>query len=335
MNREPLLHDAFNDDDGASAQEDVRRRISAALLAHNDAVTADTLAIFPFGGGEGLDTDYSRRLGNLLVQLLAAAVRDGRLDARGGPAADLHRVVLERALPTETLFTFAYLVERTALDELALDQSIGATTEPWPVVAQIVRRASFDMLGAYAERAQLEPSGATLVDGLTTLYSRPVFDAALGKAVDRAGRCGDPTSIILFDIDRLADINHDHGYGVGDRVLERLGILIKAFFRQHDWVARYSEDTIAVILSRTEAEDATVLAEAVRGTVQERLEFLDHRTEQPVRVTISAGVVNISVRVGDVLDAERIMSNAETALMRAKQNGRNRVERFDGYSRSS
>ena len=83
-------------------------------------------------------------------------------------------MILERALSMERLATFAYLTERTALDELALDETIGATTEPWPLVAQLVRRASFDLLGAYTQRAQLEPSDLAITDGLTTLYTRPL-----------------------------------------------------------------------------------------------------------------------------------------------------------------
>jgi diguanylate cyclase (GGDEF)-like protein len=317
------------------AQDDLRRRISATLLARVDAVAADAVSIFPFGGGDAVNPDQCNRLGRLLAELLACAVGEGHLDVRSEAVSDLHRLVLECSLPAETLFGFAYLTERTALDELALDEGIGATSEPWPTVAQLVRRASFELLAAYAERALLEPNEAAVTDRLTTLYARPVFDAALGKAVDRAGRFGDPLSIILFDLDHLAAINGAHGYGVGDRLLERLGILIKGFFRQHDWIARYSEDAIVVILSRTEAEDAAVLADRVRKTVEERLEFLDHRTDRPVRVTISAGVVNISVAPGDTIDAERVMADAETALERAKRQGRNRVERVDGYSRSS
>ena len=67
---------------------------------------------------------------------------------------------------------------------------------------------------------------------------------ALGVALGYA------VSLILFDVDRLSEINQQHGYGVGDKVLERLGILIRQYFRQHDWVARHSEDSIAVLLSR-------------------------------------------------------------------------------------
>ena len=176
------------------------------------------------------------------------------------------------------------------------DDTIGATSEPWPLVAQLVRRASFDLLAAYTERAQLEPSDAAIIDKLTTLYTRPLFDAVLAKELERAGRFGYPISLILFDVDRLSAINQEHGYGVGDKILERLGILIRQYFRQHDWVARYSEDSIAVLLSRTDAEHASSLAERVRATVEERLGFTDHRSDRAVPVTLSAAVINVRGR---------------------------------------
>ncbi len=62
------------------------------------------------------------------------------------------------------------------------------------------------------------------------------------------------------------------------------------------------------------------------------MEFTDHRTEHAVAVTLSAAVINIKVRVGDVIDPERLLADAEAAVERAKQQGRNRVVRVDGYS---
>jgi len=230
------------------------------------------------------------------------------------------------------VFSFVYFTERAALDEMALEEHVGATTEPWPVVGQIVRRGSFDLLAAYVERAQLEPSEAAIVDKLTTLHTRPMLDAVLAKELERAGRFGDDLSVILFDVDRLSTINEEHGYGVGDRILERLGILIRQYFRQHDWVARHSEDSIAVLLTRTDAEHATELAERVRSTVEERLGFIDHRNDRPVVVTLSAAVVNIQVAIGDIIDPVRLLADAELAVDRAKELGRNRVQRVDGYS---
>ena len=322
----------FADERAAGIQDDLRQRIVSLLLRRSDMVTADAIAIFPYCGAELLNVEYCHQLGHLLVQLLASTVRDARLDPRVGPVADLHRLVLERSLPVDQLFTLAYLAERTALDELALDEAIGATSEPWPQVAQLVRRASFDVLAAYTERAQLEPSSAAVIDPLTTLFTRPVLDAVLAKEVERAGRFGYPISLILFDVDRLSAINEQHGYGVGDKILERLGILMRTYFRQHDWVTRHSEDSFAILLTRTEASDASELTERVRSTVAERFGFKDHRDERPVTVTVSGAVINVDVSVGDIIDPERLLAEAEAALDRAKRQGRNRVERVDDYS---
>ena len=323
---------AFGDEEGGHAQHDLRQQISGVLLERIDAITADTVAIFPFSGAETLDAELCNRVGHLLVELLAVAVRDGRLEPRGGLVADLHRIVLERGLSMERLFTFAYLTERTVVDELAVDETFGATSEPWPLVAQLVRRGSFDLLAAYTELAQLEPSDTAIVDRLTTLYTRPMFQAVLEKELERAGRFGYDVSLILFDVDRLSEINKEHGYGVGDKILERLGITLRTYFRQHDWVARHSEDSIVVLLTRTDSDNAAELAERVRKTVEERLEFKDHRDDRTVAVTLSAAVVNLKVAVGDVIDPERLMADAEAAVEGAKQDGRNRVRRIDGYS---
>ena len=325
----------FADEQGGMP-DDLRQRIAAVLQERLENVTSDSVAIFPYSGsGEPeLDPEYCRRVGELLAQLLAFAVRDGHVDARGGFVGDLYRVVLERPLSLERVFAFAYLTERTALDELALDEGLGATSEPWPLVAQMVRRGSFDLLAAYTERAQLEPRSSAIVDRLTTLYTRPLFDAVLAKEIERAGRFGYQISLILFDVDRLSHLNKEHGYGVGDKVLERLGILIRQYFRQHDWVARHSEDSIAVLLTRTDGDAAAALAEQVRSTVEERLGFLDHHTERHAAVTVTAAVVNINVNLGEMIDSERLMADAEAALDRGKRAGRNRVVRVDGYSGS-
>jgi diguanylate cyclase (GGDEF)-like protein len=327
----PADDTVFSNEEGG-VQDDLRQRISVVLLERVDTITADTVEIFPFSGAEPLDSAYCRKVGLLLVQLLAFSVRDGRLDPRGGFVGNLHGLVLERKLSTERLFTFTYLIERTVLDELALDEAMGAMTEPWPLVAQLVSRGSFDVLAAYTERALLEPAENCIVDPLTTLYTGMMLEAVLAKEVERAGRFGDHLSLILFDVDRLSAINEEHGYGVGDKILERLGILIGKFFRHYDWVARHSDDSIVVLLTRTDADHAGDLAERARQTVEERLGFIDHHTDQPVAVTLSAAVINLSVGIGDLIDPDRLMADAEALVERAKRLGRNRVERVDGYS---
>src|SRR5258707_10258421 len=109
----------FADEAGAHIQNDLREQIASVVFARADVISADAVAIFPYAGAEALDADYCSRLGHFLTRLLAVAVRDARVDARGAIVADMHRIVLERMLPLDQLFLFVYFTERTTLDELA------------------------------------------------------------------------------------------------------------------------------------------------------------------------------------------------------------------------
>jgi diguanylate cyclase (GGDEF)-like protein len=321
-----MSSDRFADERAARrSQEDVREEVSNALLQRLDVIVADAAAVFPSSADQPLDPDYNRRLAESLVRLLAAAVRDAAIDDRGVLLATLRSALLERSVRVEQLFTFAYLTERTALDDLASDHAIGASSEAWPLVGQLVRRGSFDFLASIAARARLEPANAT-TDPLTTLHTRAMLDTVLLKETERTGRFGYPLALILFDLDRLTSINEQHGYGVGTKILERLGVLMRKYFRQHDWVARHGDDEIAVLLTGADAGHASDLAERARKMVEERLVFTDHRTGKTATVTVTAAVVMIAGEARTVVDPERLLVAAEAALKRAKQAGRNRVE---------
>jgi diguanylate cyclase (GGDEF)-like protein len=124
----------------------------------------------------------------------------------------------------------------------------------------------------------------------------------LPKECCRAERFEHWLSILLIDIDDLAGINQAHGYGVGDRILERMGILLRTYFREHDWVVRYAEDAIAVLLPETDPEDAMTLAERTRAMVEDRLTFRNHRTEQRAVVTVSIAVASARALEGEPID---------------------------------
>lgn len=304
----------------------LRWQTADLLLERSDIIVADTVAVFPFSAPQRLEADYCTRLGSTFVRLLADAVRGGLLDPRSGSVVDFMTLAAQRSLTPEQVFTFAYLTLSTAVDELSLDASLGATTEPWPQVAQNVRRGVFDVLAAWARRTIDAPSVAAITDSLTTLHTRPVLDVALFKECHRVERFEHWLSMILMDVDNLSEINRTHGYGVGDRVLERMGILVRTYFRQHDWVARYTEDSIAVLLPETSPADALSLAERIRTMVTERLTFRDYRTEQRAPVTVSVAVVSARAIEGEPVDADRFLTETEGAVERAKATGRNRVE---------
>lgn len=311
--------------DSVTVGSDVRADVVQVLLERSSAIVNDSVAIFPFNGPTPLETEYCERLGRLLLQLLALSI-EGRLTSRLEGIGELQRLAYERGLPPEVLFSFAYLTERTVMDELALHPMLGATTDPWPLVAQTVRRASFDLLAAYTERVQLDTPVPTITDRLTTLYSRAMMDLVLSTEVQRAERFSFPISLIVFDVDRLSEINTNHGYGVGDRLLERLGILIRKYFRQNDWVFRHGEDSIAVLLCQVPSDEVLLLAARVVAMVEQRLGFKDHRTDSRVHVTVSAAVVTGHGSFGEPFDAERMLIDADMTMRRAKSLGRNRIE---------
>jgi diguanylate cyclase (GGDEF)-like protein len=251
------------------------------------------------------------------------------MDSRGSGISDLSAVIADREVSPEQLFTFVHIVMSTAIDELSLDRHVGAGSEPWPQAAQVVRRAAFNVLSAWTTRSMSMPQRSAIEDPLTTLHTRPVLDAVLPKECCRAERFEHWLSILLIDVDNLSAINKAHGYGVGDRILERMGILLRAYFREHDWVARYAEDTIAVLLPETNPDDAMTLAERTRTMVEERLTFRDHRTDQRAVVTVSVAVTSARALQGEPIDHQRFSMEAESALDRAKTSGRNRVEHVE------
>jgi diguanylate cyclase (GGDEF)-like protein len=166
-------------------------------------------------------------------------------------------------------------------------------------------------------------------DRLTTLYTRAMMDAVLGTVLQRAERSRSPVALLVFDVDMLSEINESYGYGVGDRVLERMGIQMRKYFRQEDWVFRHADDSIAVLMAETNADDAAALARHVLGMVEERLGFRDHRTESRVQVSVSAAVVAAQHLEGALVDPERMIFEAEAALARARQAGRGSIERIE------
>jgi len=301
-------------------------RVADAMRQRQEVITADVVAIFPSHGPQRLDTDYCLRLGALAVLALADAVEHDALDYRSRAVGDLAAVVAERTLSPDQLFAFVHIAERTTVDELSLDPGFGATTEPWPLVSQRVREASLRLLAAWTTRAVHTPSASALTDALTTLHTRAVFEAAVGKECHRTERFAHPFALFVIDVDALGELNIAHGYGVGDRVLERLGILLRTFFRQHDWVARYEEDAFAVLLPETTAADAATLAERARSTIEERLAFRDYRTDQRVVVTVSVAVVTVPGIEGVPVAPGRVLAVAEHTSRTAKARGRSMVE---------
>jgi diguanylate cyclase (GGDEF)-like protein len=308
---------------GVADPADLRAHVAHSLEERAEAIVDDAVAVSAFAGMESLSVDDRARLIRSILRLLTHAVRETTLDSRSTDITDLSQVFLETALDIRTIFNVAYLLERSSLGERAVDESFGVTSETWPAISQAVRRASFDVCATFCEIRDRHSSGIT--DSMTTLHTREVFLAALDKEIQRSERFSHSFAVVVIDIDRLREINSAHGYGAGDFVIQRVGIVVRNYFRETDWVARAAGDAFAILLPETQRADAQQLANRVRIVVEERLHLRDYRSDDQFPVTVSIGVLAAET-VDQSAQAHDLLAQAEEAVGRAKQAGRNRVE---------
>jgi diguanylate cyclase (GGDEF)-like protein/excisionase family DNA binding protein len=314
-------HPWFPDDVRQHAAEIIRHR-RESLAADIDVLVS---AISPEPTG-----DVRARLVGRVIDLLAVSLSGAGI--ANDPAFAALATGQDAGLRVSDLVAAVRLAERTIAEELALDDQIGATSAHWPIVSELLRSASFDLVGAFCER-RLASQAGRVTDPVTSLVSRSVFEIAVAKELQRAVRYHHPVALILFDVDHLDAIIDAHGHGVGDLVLERLSVFMGQFFRQPDWVGRTGPDSMAVLLPETTVRDAQALAEGARQAVEERLVFAG-KDERPVVVTVSAAVASVGLRGESVegresFDALRVMTEVEAGVKRARGRGGNTIERVD------
>jgi diguanylate cyclase (GGDEF)-like protein len=158
-------------------------------------------------------------------------------------------------------------------------------------------------------------AGEARVDALTGIANRRALEEALAAEIARAQRFEHELAVLLLDVDHFKDVNDTHGHAAGDRLLCEVARLLSSSARQGDTVARWGGEEFVAVLPETDLDGARRLAERLRlsvGTV----------SLGATRVSGSCGVA--SLVPGDTVDT--LLAAADSALYRAKENGRNRTE---------
>ena len=163
-----------------------------------------------------------------------------------------------------------------------------------------------------------------ITDTLIDVYNRRYFDRRAEEEFERAHRYGLPLSILLLDIDHFKNVNDTYGHQTGDTVLIHLGKLLVDTVRNTDIVARYGGEEICIIATNTLEAPAVDLAERLRLLIEAtEMVAADEKMEQPaIHITVSFGVAALNT---DIKTASELMKNADIALYRAKNQGRNQV----------
>ncbi|MGD0272524.1 MAG: diguanylate cyclase [Gaiellaceae bacterium] len=176
-------------------------------------------------------------------------------------------------------------------------------------------RHSEQLVQALREQEQL-----AVMDSLTGLYNRRFLDAELQLELDRGGRSQEPVGILLCDLDHFKRINDRYGHLVGDSVLREVARRLLGAVRNGDLVARYGGEEFVVLLPGGDKELLKEIGERCRRAFDEAPFYLPggHRAT----VTISIGG---ACWPEDASSTRDLFEAADSALYRAKEQGRNRI----------
>ena len=165
---------------------------------------------------------------------------------------------------------------------------------------------------------QKQLTNLALYDPLTGLMNRRGLDFKLTVSLDSAKRSDKCLSAIAVDIDFFKNINDTYGHDGGDVVLEEIGKLLASHARSGDICCRFGGEEFIIALPDTESENAIQIAERIRREIAEMQIAFDSRT---INLTSSFGV---ATHCG-AIDVDYLLKDADKALYKAKETGRNKV----------
>jgi len=156
-----------------------------------------------------------------------------------------------------------------------------------------------------------------MIDGLTQIYNYKTAYKMLKNTITSSQETGVPFVLIIADLDRFKTVNDTHGHLTGNEVLVNAARIISADVRSSDIVGRYGGEEFIIVLTNSTIEGGYKRAESIRRKIEEEIFSVEG-----LNVTISMGICEWN---GE--SATELIKKADDAMYRAKNNGRNRVER--------
>lgn len=157
------------------------------------------------------------------------------------------------------------------------------------------------------------------IDGLTGLNNYRKFDDIFNTLIKTIDEKQEKISLIYIDIDFFKKINDKYGHTHGDEVLKQLGDILQRCTRSFDIVSRNGGEEFTVLLLDCTLKKAYEVAEHIRKTVEE---FPFHLSKEKIHITVSIGVACYQETT---IDVNKIIDDADKALYKAKNTGRNKV----------
>ncbi len=159
----------------------------------------------------------------------------------------------------------------------------------------------------------------SITDFLTQARNRAFFDDYLHDTIIQSKKYGEKFCIVMLDIDNFKTFNDKYGHPVGDLVLQKTCRTIQDIIRKTDILSRFGGEEFTVICKAASIEDGLIIAEKIRAGVDGNTVI--HEGKE-LHLTVSVGVTEFSGRD----NVSTLTKRVDDALLKAKQNGKNRVE---------
>ena len=186
------------------------------------------------------------------------------------------------------------------------------------VTMQVHRERALQVARQHALDLAVEARKLALTDSLTGLANRRHVFEELTRLAQSCPQRGEQLTLVLFDIDHFKRVNDTHGHQTGDAVLQRIADLARRQVRSDDLVGRIGGEEFVWLLPGVDSSRARDLAERLRQTIER-----ESAQGNLPKVTVSLGMALL--RRGDT--PEQLIARADEALYRAKESGRNCVQR--------
>lgn len=173
------------------------------------------------------------------------------------------------------------------------------------------------------ESANRQLQSLSRTDGLTGLNNRAFWQECLEREFDRFARLQEMSTLVMFDIDHFKKVNDTYGHQAGDMVIKTIANILKEHARKTDVIGRYGGEEYGAILVGTNGQNAITFAERLRSAVEATvIQYGEHK----LSVTISLGIAEVNIEQNDALGW---LEQADQALYKSKESGRNWVTLFD------
>ncbi len=160
-------------------------------------------------------------------------------------------------------------------------------------------------------------------DGLTSIYNHALVIELFEKELFKQTQTHQTLSFVMLDIDYFKKINDTYGHTSGDIVLKELAAILISSVDSNAIVGRYGGEEFCLVLPDSNCDNAGRICEQLRLAVEDHTFYADSHI---IKITISIGIYN--KLPDDNTDLHSVIQNADQALYKAKQNGRNRIETY-------